>query len=303
MLLVTARLVTTDGPVMVQIVPLLRLTLVVEVASVRMTPVRTEALAFSVTKLPAVESSRLFVPALAVVALKLTVATDGSAKIRSPEWLLIVKLSKVAIWPIPPVKEIALPAVVMTPPPVASTEAPFPCRNTPASEAFVVLMVSAPVAVMAPAEPPAVESLATNPYAPGPDVVIVADARLTLAPAPSATTPFAPKPVAGNTPPEVATEIGPVALTTPPRLATTPLAPAPWVVNAFDPLRLTVDPAPVTNNACASWPEVVTEPPIIVVTPPLLVTMPSALEPVVRIVVSVSFIAPPLAEPGDALPL
>ncbi len=69
---------------------------------------------------------------------------------------------------------------------------------------------------------------------PGPDVVIVAAPSLTFAPAPSATTPLAPKPVAGETPPDVVTEVEPAALMTPPRLATIPLAPAPCVANAFD---------------------------------------------------------------------
>ncbi len=125
-LFVTARLVTTDGPVTVQIVPLLRLTLAVEVASVLIAPVKDEALALSVTTLPAVAFRRLLLPAFAVVLLKLTVAVDGSAKTRSPERALMVKLSKVATAFVAFLNSIAFPADVIVPPPVARMEAPTP---------------------------------------------------------------------------------------------------------------------------------------------------------------------------------
>ena len=82
---------------MVQTVPLLKLTLVVEVASVRMAPVKVDALALNVTKLPAVAFRRLLLPAFAVVPLKLIVAVEGSAKTRSPDRLAMVILSKVAV--------------------------------------------------------------------------------------------------------------------------------------------------------------------------------------------------------------
>ncbi len=83
-LFVTARFEMTDDPVIVQVDPLVRLTAVVEVASVLIAPVSVDALAFSVIELPLAASRRLLFPALAVEALKLTVAIEGSAKMRSP---------------------------------------------------------------------------------------------------------------------------------------------------------------------------------------------------------------------------
>ena len=56
-----------------------------------------------------------------------------------------------------------------------------------------------------------------------------------------------------------------------------------------------------TASACTFV--VVIEPPEIVVVPSLLVSTPYASEPVVRMVVSVSFIVPPVATPGEAEPL
>ena len=70
--------------------------------------------------------------------LKLTVATDGSAKIRSPLWLAMVKLSNVAVWFVPPRNAIAPPADVIVPPPVATMEAPFPCRPMAVADGLVV---------------------------------------------------------------------------------------------------------------------------------------------------------------------
>ena len=72
----------------VQTEPSVRLSVEVEPASVT-TPINVEAFAFSVRSLPLVTSARLLPPALAIVLLKLTVEVEGSAKIRSPEGLLI----------------------------------------------------------------------------------------------------------------------------------------------------------------------------------------------------------------------
>ena len=111
--------------------------------------------------------------------------------------------------------------------PSRSTEAPLPCSRTPTSEAFVVLMVERPRRRDCAGRAARSRVACVEPDRARARVVIVADARLTFAPAPSATTPLAPKPVAGDTPPAVVTVVEPVALITPPRLATTPLAPAP----------------------------------------------------------------------------
>jgi hypothetical protein len=186
-LFVRLRLVTVDDPVMVQVVPFVRWTLEVEVGSVWITPVRVEAFAFNVTALPAVASRRLFVPALAVVLLKLTVESfvpgqqlePGFGDVptlstRSPDRLPIVKLSKVAVWLVPPVNSIALPAETIVPPPMARMDAPLPCNPTAAAPAFVVLTLSVPKTVIEPAEPLAAASLAKRPNAPAPEVVIVA---------------------------------------------------------------------------------------------------------------------------------
>ena len=128
--------------------------------SVWIAPVSVDALALKVTTLPLVALRRLLVPALATVLLKLIVATEGSAKIKSPVWLLMLKLSKVAIWFVPPRKAIAVPAETIEPPPVASTDAPLPCSPTATAEAFVVLTLSVPVAVIEPAAPLPAASLA-----------------------------------------------------------------------------------------------------------------------------------------------
>ena len=94
----------------------------------------------------------------------------------------MVKLSKVAIWFVALVNSIALPADVIVPPPVAAIDAPLPLSITAAVEAFVVLMVRVPDAVIVPAEPLEVTSLAKSPAAPAPEVVIVAAARLIATP-------------------------------------------------------------------------------------------------------------------------
>src|SRR5208337_540830 len=164
-------------------------------------------------------------------------------------------------------------------------------------------------------------STAASANAPGPDVVIVAAARLTCELAPSATTPLAPKPVAEETP--VVTVVGPVALMTPPRSATRPDAPAPPVeidtpemvvvppveatkpsasapcVEILVPVKPALVPESSVNTPMAPRPVVATEPPVTVVAPPLLVKTPNASEPVVTMVESVSFNAPP---PTVAMP-
>ena len=218
-LLVTARFDTADEPVMVQTDPLVRLTAVVEVESVWIAPVRVDAFAFSVIMLPLVASRRLLSPALAVVLLKLMVATDGSAKIRLPVWFAMPKLSKVATWFVPPRKSIASPAEAIVPPPVARMEAPLPCSATAAAAALFVWILRVPVAVIEPAVPLEDASLANSPVAPAPDVVMVAAASAMCEPAPSALTPKAPRPVAGETPPVVVIVTGPVAVTPPPSVA------------------------------------------------------------------------------------
>src|SRR5260370_18434438 len=101
-LLKTLRLETVDGPVRFHVVPFVRLTLEVDVVSLRIAPVSADAFALRVTMLPAVASRRLLIPASATVLLKLIVETDGSAKIRSPDSLPMAKLSKVALCFVPP---------------------------------------------------------------------------------------------------------------------------------------------------------------------------------------------------------
>ena len=90
-LLVTVRLDTADEPMTFQTDPFIRLTRWSKSESVWIAPVKADAFAFSVIVLPLVASMRLLVPALAVVLLKLTVETDGSAKIRLPVALAMVK--------------------------------------------------------------------------------------------------------------------------------------------------------------------------------------------------------------------
>ena len=95
-LLATLRLDIVDEAVMFQTVPLLKETLVVEVASVCIAPVSVEALALKAIALPFVALRRSPAPALATVLPKLTVAVDAMAKIKSPVALPKLKLSKVA---------------------------------------------------------------------------------------------------------------------------------------------------------------------------------------------------------------
>ena len=188
-LFVTARFETTEEPVAVQVEPFVRLSVDVEVESVAIAPVKADADAFSVTKLPPVAFKSVFDPALAVVLLKLIVAVEGSAKMRSPVWLAMVKLLNVAVWFVPPRNAIAPPAEAMVPPPVATMEAPAPCRPIAVAPGLVVVTLRGPDIVIEPAPPLPAASLASNPKAPAPVVLTVVAARLTVDPAPSALTP------------------------------------------------------------------------------------------------------------------
>ena len=72
----------------------------------------------------------------------------------------MVKLSKVAVWFVPPRNAIALPAEAIDPPPVAMIDAPLPCSPTAVAAALVVVTLSVPVAVIEPAAPLEAASLA-----------------------------------------------------------------------------------------------------------------------------------------------
>jgi hypothetical protein len=78
--------------------------------------------------------SRLLFPAFAIVLLRLSVAADGSAKTRSPDRLPMAKLSNVALWQVPPMNAIAVPAAEIVPPPVAAMVAPLPWSATAAAD-------------------------------------------------------------------------------------------------------------------------------------------------------------------------
>ena len=56
----------------------------------------------------------------------------------------MVKLSKVAVWFVPPENAIALPADVIVPPPVARIDAPLPCSPTAAARGVGRLDVERP---------------------------------------------------------------------------------------------------------------------------------------------------------------
>lgn len=170
--------------------PLARLTVDVDVELVEIAPVKVDAApAFRVTTLPLVAFSSLLVPAFAVTPLKLTLATDGSAKIRSPVLLVIVTLSKVAVWFVPPRNAIARPAEAIVPPPVATIEAPSPLRPIAVAAVLVVMTLRGPDTAIEPALPLLAKSLAKSPVAPAPEVVTVVDASVIFDPAPSALTP------------------------------------------------------------------------------------------------------------------
>src|SRR5579863_665365 len=115
-----------------------------------MAPVSVDALALKATVLPRVALRRSPAPALATVWLKLTVAVDGSAKIRSPAKLVMLKLSKVATAPTASVSAIALPAAETVPPPVARIDGEVPLNAKALDEACDVVTFSAPEAVTEP---------------------------------------------------------------------------------------------------------------------------------------------------------
>ena len=107
----------------------------------------------------------------------------------SPDGVLMLKLSKVAVWFVPPRNLIASPAEAIFPPPVARIEAPFPCSPIAAAAGLVVVTFSVPVAEIEPATPLADATLAKRPNAPEPAVATFAEPSLICAPAPSALTP------------------------------------------------------------------------------------------------------------------
>src|SRR5208283_4554299 len=115
-----------------------------------MAPVSVEALALRVTTLPVVALMRSPAPAFAIVLLKLTVAVEGSAKIKSPVALAMLKLSKVATALVAPEKSIAFPAAEMVPPPEARIDGEAPLNAKAEEDACEVVTLSAPDAVTAP---------------------------------------------------------------------------------------------------------------------------------------------------------
>ena len=149
-LLATLRLDIVDEAVMFQVVPFAKETLVVEVASVSIAPVSVEALALKAMTLPFVALTRSPAPALATVLLKLTVAVDGSAKIKSPEALAMLKLSKVATALVALEKTIALAAAEMVPPPEATIEGDDPLNVKAEDDDCEVVTLSAPDAATEP---------------------------------------------------------------------------------------------------------------------------------------------------------
>ena len=78
----------------------------------------------------------------------------------SPDCVLISKLSKVAVWFVPPRNSIASPAEAIFPPPVAVIEALFPCSPIAAAAGSAVVTFSVPVVEIEPATPLADASLA-----------------------------------------------------------------------------------------------------------------------------------------------
>ena len=94
-----------------------------------MAPVSVEALALKAMALPLVALRRSPPLALAIVLLKLMVAVDGSAKIKSPDALVMLKLSKVATALVALVKSIALPAADTVPPPEATIDGEAPLKR------------------------------------------------------------------------------------------------------------------------------------------------------------------------------
>src|SRR5208282_4804623 len=115
-----------------------------------MAPVSVEALASRVTTLPIVALMRSPAPAFAIVLLKLTVAVDGSAKIKSPVALAMSKLSKVATALVAPAKSIAFAAAETVPPPEAKIDGEAPLNLRAEEDACEVVTSSAPDTVTRP---------------------------------------------------------------------------------------------------------------------------------------------------------
>ena len=130
-----------------------------------MAPVSVDALALNAMVLPLVALRRLPPLAVAVVLLKLMVAVDGSAKIKSPDELVKLKLSKVATALVAPMKLIALPAADTVPPPEATIDGAVPPSANATEDACEVVTLSAPVAVTVPA-------VACTPVEEAPETVI-----------------------------------------------------------------------------------------------------------------------------------
>src|SRR6185437_3729676 len=189
------------------------------------------------TVLPSVALSRLPVPALATVLLKLTVAVDGSARIRSPE-LLMLKLSNVATAPAAPVKAIALPAAETVPPPEARIDGEVPPSVKAADEACKVVTLSAPEAVTAP------ESACT-PADPAPETPIEVVPLLRIEPPAAAMRPALPSP-------PIAMVVGPLsAIVEPAPCAHAPGAEAPPVTIPSGPATAIAPPRPVPPMSLA----------------------------------------------------
>ena len=118
-----------------------------------MAPVSVEALALKAIALPFVALMRSPEPALAIVLLKLTVAVEGSAKIKSPVALAMLKLSKVATALVAPEKSIAFPAAEMVPPPEARIDGEAPLNAKAEEDACEVVTLSAPTRRPSPTGP------------------------------------------------------------------------------------------------------------------------------------------------------
>ena len=144
-----------------------------------MAPVSVDALALNAMALPLVALRRLPPLAVAVVLVKLMVAVDGSAKIKSPDALVMLKLSKVATALVAPMKLIALPAADTVPPPEATIDGEAPLSANATEDACEVVTLSVPVAVTVP-------EVACTPVEVAPDTVIDVGASVVITPPVSA---------------------------------------------------------------------------------------------------------------------
>src|SRR5579863_1798644 len=178
-----------------------------------MAPVSVDALALKATVLPRVALRRSPAPALATVWLKLTVAVDGSAKIRSPAKLVMLKLSKVATAPTASVSAIALPAAATVPPPVARIDGEVPLNAKALDEACDVVTFSAPEAVTEPDK-------ASTPTDRGPETAIEVEPCAEMAPPAAANNPASPAPLS-------AMVVGPLSVAALPESLTSTPPPVP----------------------------------------------------------------------------